>query len=296
MRHLLFLVLLLATLSVKAQKNIKTRMVVIGIDGLNTIDLPKANTPNIDYLMSIGAWTMNCKTVMPSSSSPNWAAMIMGATPDLTTVHANGWHREDGYVPNPTCDSFPDFFPTIFYELHRQHPKSKIALIHQWPGFRFLVVDKNFSKRRFAFISAQYTMRKAKRYEKLKEPELLFIHLDLVDHAGHKYGHGSPEYIAAVEKADKLIGQMITRMKKHGLWDDSYVLVTSDHGGIGHGHGGDSPAETNVPWILVGPKVKQGEHITSLVNTYDTALTIAKILGVTPNACWVGKPVDAAFR
>lgn len=298
-KSLLWIVLSIVCLQLSAQKKLEYRVILFGVDGLNTKDLQATDTPNIDSLMARGSWTMNAQAVLPTSSSPNWAAMIMGAPPELTRVFANGWHRKQEYVPNPTCDSFPKFFPTIFYELHRQHPKSRIGAIHQWFSWKSLIVNRHVTKRAMTFVSPEYTMRVAKRYFTLRKPEFMFIHLDHCDHAGHSYGHGSPEYIEAVKKTDQLLGELIAKLKKAGLYETTYILLTSDHGGIGHGHGGDTPEEVNIPWILAGPGVKQGHHINqvnTVVNTFDTAPTIAKILGIQANSCWTGKVIDEVFK
>lgn len=295
-KHILFWGLILLSLQLWAQKDLETRVIIFGVDGLNTIDLMKVNTPNIDSLMARGSWTIEAKAVMPTSSSPNWASMVMGAPPELTTVWANGWNREKEYVPNPTCDSFPTFFPNLFYELHRQHPNSRIGAIHQWPDWRKLVLNDQFTKRRMSFLSARSVIRKAKRYFPRRKPELMFLHLDICDHAGHKHGHGSPEYVEALEITDKLLGELIDKLKAKGLYESTYILLISDHGGKDHGHGGDSPEEVNIPWILTGPGIKQGYQIQGLVNTYDTAPTLARILGITPNSCWTGRVVTEIFE
>jgi arylsulfatase A-like enzyme len=71
------------------------------------------------------------------------------------------------------------------------------------------------------------------------------------------------------------------------------VLITADHGGIGHGHGGNTPEEVNVPWILDGTGVVNGE-LQVEVMTYDTAATIAYLLGIEAPECWVGKAIIQA--
>ncbi len=76
--------------------------------------------------------------------------------------------------------------------------------------------------------------------------------------------------------------------------ESTYVLVTSDHGGTAHGHGKNSLAEIQIPWILSGPGIAAG-RITALVNTFDTALTVAWIFGLDTPQCWIGRPVMTAF-
>jgi arylsulfatase A-like enzyme len=73
------------------------------------------------------------------------------------------------------------------------------------------------------------------------------------------------------------------------------ILVTSDHGGNKHGHGKNSLAEIQIPWILAGPGVAPTE-IAVPVNIFDTALTVAWIFHLDPSQCWIGRPVLTAFR
>src|SRR5947199_228409 len=76
-----------------------------------------------------------------------------------------------------------------------------------------------------------------------ERPALTFIHLDHVDDAGHNKGHGTPEYYAAVAEADRLIGLVLQAVKDAGIAESTIVLVTSDHGGVGKKHGGNTMAE-----------------------------------------------------
>ena len=73
------------------------------------------------------------------------------------------------------------------------------------------------------------------------------------------------------------------------------LLVTADHGGVGKKHGGDTMAELEIPWIVHGYGVAAGKEIGTPVNTYDTAATVAYLLGLKPPACWIGRPVTEAF-
>ena len=139
-------------------------------------------------------------------------------------------------------------------------------------------------------------MEAAIRYWKAQKPALLFLHLDHVDHAGHELGWRTPEYKAAVEAADRLIGQMLDAVRAAGVWDRTLILVSADHGGVGKKHGGLTLEELEIPWIAAGANVRAGFEITEPVNTWDTAATIAFALGIRPHACWIAKPVRSAFR
>ena len=124
----------------------------------------------------------------------------------------------------------------------------------------------------------------------------MFVHLDHVDHAGHSHEWGSEEYRLAVEKADQLIGEVLRAVQQSGTAENTLVLVSSDHGGKGTSHGGDSPEELTIPWIAAGAGVRSGHTIAQTIETYDTAATIAYALGLTPPECWIGQPVIEAFE
>ena len=90
-------------------------------------------------------------------------------------------------------------------------------------------------------------------------------------------------------------GRVLDMIDRASAWDSTYVLVTSDHGGTRHGHGKNSLAEIQIPWILAGPGIEPG-RITAPVNTYDTAATLAWIFNLEMPSCWTGRPVKTAFQ
>jgi arylsulfatase A-like enzyme len=95
--------------------------------------------------------------------------------------------------------------------------------------------------------------------------------------------------------ATKLIGKVLAALEEEKMLRDTVVLVTSDHGGVNKGHGGATMAELEIPWIIYGRGVRRGHEIQTPINTYDTALTVAHILGVKPHPAWIGKPITEAF-
>src|SRR2546425_2156884 len=69
-------------------------MVVVGVDGLSPDGVLKAKSPVMRRLMKEGAWSLHARGVMPTSSSPNWASMIMGAGPEQHGVTSNDWQPD----------------------------------------------------------------------------------------------------------------------------------------------------------------------------------------------------------
>ena len=126
-------------------------------------------------------------------------------------------------------------------------------------------------------------------------PTLVFLYSVHTDHAGHSHKWMSDEYIKSIEDADVQIGMFLDKMKKEGLYEDTYFFFLSDHGGIEYGHGGGSVDEMIVPWGIVGPKVKKG-IIDEPNNTVNTASTILYLFDVKQPLSWTGEVVKSVFK
>ena len=300
MRPQLFLLLLASIAFTASAEPLAQHVVVIGIDGLSPLGIHQTETPHIDQLVQRDAHTWKARAVMPTSSSPNWASMISGAGPEQHGVTSNKWQLDNDTI-EPTTRGPGSMFPTTFAVLREQRPEADIALFHDWKGLARLIEtdlcdvvinppgDKHTSEAAFATAQAAATYFAAHR------PTFTFVHLDHVDHAGHQPGWLSEPYLFAVREADQLVGQIIAAIEASGATENTLVLLTADHGGLGTKHGGESMIELEIPWIIAGPGVKKDHEITKTVNTYDTAATLAKALGVTPPDKWIAKPVDDAF-
>jgi len=167
-------------------------------------------------------------------------------------------------------------------------------VFHEWGGFANLV-EKGAPDVISHEGGTASTVNAAVKYWKDRRPALLFIHLDNVDRAGHDTDWLNRAYYQAVTEADGYVGTVLDMVSRESAWNSTFVLVTSDHGGTRHGHGKNSLAEIQIPWILAGPGIEPG-RITAPVNTYDTAATLAWIFNLEMPACWTGRPVRAAFQ
>ncbi len=147
---------------------------------------------------------------------------------------------------------------------------------------------------------------------------LLAVHLCL---AHWPYIHASPLtfghvagadplmelYDSALAKADGQFGRIVAALKANGLYDDSLIVVFSDHGESAEGHGSDlrDRAQNRVllAWKPPGPPVPREAGILS--RTIDIAPTILDILGQDPKAYpfdgqslkpWIGTGAEAGAK
>lgn len=269
-------------------------VVVIGFDGLSPDGIAHANTPTFDKMMQEGSYSLHARSVLPSSSSTNWASMIMGAGPEQHGITSNSWEHDNFILP-AVIQEEAFLFPTIFHHIDANIPNATIGAIYHWDGFGRLfekaAVDYDINPK-----SEDETANVAANYLKEYKPTFTFIHFDLVDHAGHEYGHGTQEYYASVAKSDKLLEIVWNAVKTAGIADETLIIVSSDHGGIGKGHGGESLNEVEIPFILWGKNIKTNHKLNYPVYQYDNAATVAYAFGFDlPRAC-IGKPVVEAFK
>lgn len=293
-------ILFLASCTPDAPRKVKPKtesvkhVVIIGVDGMSPNGILNASTPHMDFIMENGSYTLHARAVLPTSSSSNWASMIMGAGPEQHGITSNGWERDDLILPPVTTGPDNEVFPTIFGVIRDQKPDAEIGAIYHWGGYGRLF-EKAAVNYDIHVDGEVETAETACEYIKEKKPTFTFIHLDHVDGAGHGAGHGTPEYYKAVERADSLIGNIFKAIHDAGIEKETLILITADHGGIGTGHGGETLAEIEIPFILFGKNIKKGKEIMDMVYTYDNAATVAFALNIEQPQAWIGRPVKSAF-
>ena len=291
-----FIGLLLITTYQPAQAQIEgaNHVVVLGVDGLSPLGIQRATTPSFNKVFAEGAFSIHARAVLGTSSSQNWASMIMGAGPEQHGITSNGWER-DNYSIEPTTRGIGEIFPTIFSLVRQQRPGELTASFYDWGGFGRLF-EKEAVDMDVDGDGPENTMEQAIAYLKDSQPTFLFIHLDHVDHALHTYAIGSNEYYEAVEVTDRLLGDLLAALETPGLANETVLLISADHGGDGTRHGGESMGELQIPWIAWGTGVKPNYQLSDPIDTYDTAATAAFILGLDPPYHWIARPVVSAFE
>lgn len=272
-------------------KPVAKQVILIGSDGFGAYAFERAKLPNLRKLMAGGAYSLEARSVLPSSSAVNWTSMIMGSGPELHGY--TEWGSQTPELPSRILGK-GNIYPTIFSLVDGQLPNAKMGVSYTWGGIGYLF-EKNMVDLDFNGETDDETIEKALDFISKDKPALTFIHLTHPDNEGHEIGHGTPEYYAAIEKVDAQVGQIVTFLEQQGMLDDTLLIFSSDHGGIGKGHGGKTLAEVEIPWIIYGAGVPAKGELRSSVVTYDTAATIAYALGLDTPDFWRGRPVMEAF-
>jgi predicted AlkP superfamily pyrophosphatase or phosphodiesterase len=286
------LVLLLSVVWLSAAAEVRS-VIVFAVDGLGANVLRAKMPPHFQEFQREGAYSLAARGVMPTVTFPNFASMLSGAGPEQHGVTSNEW-RPDQFTIAPSCKGEGGHFPTIFGLLRRTKPAAKMGMFFDGDGFPF-IVEEGVPDKIGNGQGPDATFGMALEYITAEKPALVFLHLDLMDHAGHTEGFESAAYDQALARCDKLLGQLMERLRETKLLATTVVLISSDHGGIGKRHGGTSMTEVEIPWMIRGPGVAAGKELAQPINTFDTASTIAAMFGLRQPACWIGRPVREAF-
>ena len=271
-------------------------VVLIGLDGWGAYSVPKANMPNVKALMEKGAYTLESRSILPSSSAPNWAAMFMGVGPELHGYTT--WGSKTPEIPSRVILK-NGIFPTVFQVVRDARPDAEIGVFSEWLGIKYLIDTLSVSVYENTPDYNKYPTalcETAVKYIREKKPVLAAFCFDNPDHVGHQSGHDTPAYYEKLKELDGYIGQILKAAKEAGIYDETIFIVTADHGGINKGHGGKTLQEMQVPFIICGKGVKAGHRIESSMMQFDTAATIAYILGVKAPQVWIGRPVTEVFN
>lgn len=272
-------------------------ILVIGIDGWGSYSLDKANNiPNIRSLMTQGCYTLKKRSVLPSSSALNWASMFNGTCPEFHGY--TEWGSQTPEIPSIELNEH-NIFPSIFSLLRKARPEIVTGCLAEWGGIKHVVdslaID-NYSLATNWEKDHEELCRMAEEFIKQRKPTLLAVCWDQLDHTGHANGHDTPAYYQTLSELDVQVGRLIEALKQAGIYDDTVIIITADHGGKDKGHGGKSLLEMEHPFIICGKGIRQGMEIKAPMMQYDTAATLAHILALPTPLSWVGHPALSVFK
>jgi arylsulfatase A-like enzyme len=97
-------------------------------------------------------------------------------------------------------------------------------------------------------------------------------------------------YDAEVASADRELGRLFREMKSMGLWENSLLVITSDHGEAFHEHGHWQHSQTlydeltRVPLIVKWPGRAEAARESTPVSLVDLFVTFAEAAGVEVEA------------
>jgi predicted AlkP superfamily pyrophosphatase or phosphodiesterase len=242
-------------------------VIVVSVDGLmpdsyTSPDLHGLKVPTLREMVEHGAASPGVRGVMPTVTYPAHTTIATGVSPRTHGIIANAvfdpegkndggwyWYTEDIRVPTlwdvarvrglrtalvgwpVTLGARADFNVPEFWRMGTDGPKLLRAI--STPGL-FAAVEKRFSGSGEGFattpVKDQSLTDIAVHLIETARPNLLMLHIAELDHWQHEKGPWSAEALAKIENADRQIARLIEAAKSASIWDETVLVVLSDHG------------------------------------------------------------------
>lgn len=271
----------------KTQEPQSRPVVVIGPDGFSS-DIVKKHPdafPNLKKFMSEGSYSYEMRTVLPSSSGPNWKSILSGVP-----VEIHGYVRNsDKPDIEPRIKDQDGRFPGLFRLIREQKPEAVTGFFYNWKTMGELY-DKGTENKSLQGQDGEL-LAAAKEFIAKENPDLTFIVFGEPDDAGHGHGWDTPEYLEACKKIDSYLGEIVETVKASPRGEETLLLFVSDHGGINKKHGGITPNEMCPIYAMAGKGIKKNTEIQDNLMVYDIASTIAHYMALTQPQAWTGRAI-----
>lgn len=96
-----------------------------------------------------------------------------------------------------------------------------------------------------------------------EDPDAIFFTFEHTDHAGHDTGFGNQNeaYVEACRTADSWGYEIIKTIEARSTYaqEDWLIIISTDHGGTGTSHGGQTPFE-RMTWLACNKTVELSEE------------------------------------
>ncbi len=238
------------------RENGLNKVLYIGIDGCMPSSITEENMPNLYQLVQQSWAATNAIAEIPTWSATGWSGLLTGTSVEKHHV-----------VNNEFTNTQLATYPSLFKYVKQEEPGWRTCSFVQWTPINTYII-KNEEVTKQVNGSDQVVEDSAiAELQRADAPELMFLHFDDVDHAGHDYGFGiaTPQYANAVKVADARVGRLVAAVKARSEYNKEnwLIAVVTDHGGTeAGGHGAASYEEQNAFIILNNKNIEP-----KLVNT-----------------------------
>ncbi len=257
-RNLIAITILLLSTIGFAQQQAK-HVVLITIDGFRPdFYLDTAwHATHLQALVKGGTHANGVNSVFPSMTYPSHTTIVTGVQPSKHGVYFNGMFEPAGSTGKIYWNDSAIHSPTIWGTLHDKG--LKVAALF-WPVSADAPVDYNIpdigsmgekvredyakpagfvatlkkevfdGTTKIEYGKDQNVAKIAAYVIKKDQPTLMTIHFFSVDHAEHMQGRNGDMVKAAISDADEGVGIIEDALKQQGIWENTVLIVTGDHG------------------------------------------------------------------
>lgn len=271
--------------AVEASGVVPFNTIIIGWDGVQrdhfwecyNKELPECpnGLPNIKELSQDVIFN-NTITNGGTSTKPGWAQILSGYNAEVTGIYSNT-------IFQPLPKGF-----SVLEKLENHFGKDNIVTLFVtgkwgnvggrcWPGGGqpYCVTKENLDFFQNGLGANHNVGNKAiELLSKFRNDKFFaFIHFRDPDGSGHRYGENSSQYTNMIVDVDQWLGKIVNKLKEWGIYEETYVYVTTDHG---FDEGADK--HSNAPY---GFLATDDNYLTRAGDRRDIAPTILKRYGLS---------------
>jgi predicted AlkP superfamily pyrophosphatase or phosphodiesterase len=211
-----------------------------------------------------------------TSSGPGWSSFLTGVWREKHGVRENGFRNAN----------FKEF-PHLLDRYKKARPEGFVASVVHWAPIQQHLVTK--ADHTSAHKNDAEVTTKALEILREKKLDILFVHFDEVDGAGHRHGFHpkNDKYLAAISEVDERIGRLLEGIKARPTHaqEDWLIVVSTDHGGSGKGHGRNEPEHRTIFFLVSGKSAAKGK-IEPPPGIVDVTPTVLRHVGVEIEERW----------
>lgn len=259
-------------------------------DRLSCYGYPRQSTPNIDSVANEGVLFDLALTPVPLTV-PAHSSMLTGTYPPIHGARGN-----EGFRLAESNVTLAEMLRDAGYETAAfvgGFPLAALFGLNQ--GFN--TYDGQFSesgnKRFYNERRAEEVSRPAMAWleQHGKKPFFLFLHYydahtPYAPPASYAAAYSDDLYAGEIAYTDSAVGQILDKLRRLGLYEDTLIVITGDHGeSLGeHGettHGYFAYQGTmRVPMIVRAPRCVRGRRVAEAVSLVDIVPTVLSLLGL----------------
>lgn len=299
-------------------------------DHVGAAGYERNTTPNIDRLATEGALFLNNYSQAPNTA-PSHTSVLASLYPSVHGVYKHG------QVLDPEVQTLPEVFKDAGYRtaaftqlngetykqgFDRNHflespPKTGKGLkdtevIQAW-------ISENPDQQFFLFVHSydvhlpysplpKYINLFSAGYDGplpfwIQRQDINRINHGQLDLTARDYQYIVDLYDAELFRADEILGTLFDHVRDTGIWDDTLILVFSDHGEEFGEHGLYGMHTYSLynellrtPLILRGPGVPKGKKVTLPTRNIDIAPTLLYLAGLQPPESFMGENLRPVWK
>ena len=214
-------------------------LVLISLDGFRWDYCARhpGETPNLRRLIDEGVTARGLIPVFPSNTFPNHYSIVTGLYPSRHGIINNQFFdpaRGAVFYYNQSASARDDRWwggEPIWITAARQGRASACSF---WPGSEAAVAGLRPTYwKPYNYDGAPFEKRLDElvawlRLPAVRRPAIVTFYLEETNTAGHRYGPGSPQLIAAIQLLDTRVGALSARLRAAGI--AANLVIVSDHG------------------------------------------------------------------